>query len=49
MKTIDQSAKELFPDCSNEADQKTVEMLREIFRKGAEFSQRWIPVEEELS
>ena len=48
MRTIDQAAKELFPDCNNEADQKTVEMFREIFRKGAKFFQRWIPVEEEL-
>ena len=47
MKTIDQAAKELFPDCNNEADQKTVEMFREIFKKGIEFAQRWIPVEEE--
>lgn len=48
MKTIDQAAKELFPDCNNESDQKTVEMFREIFRKGAKFAQQWISVEDEL-
>ena len=48
MKTIDEKAKELFPDCNNESDQKTVEMFRQIFRKGAEFAQAFIPITERL-
>jgi hypothetical protein len=48
MKTIRQSAIETFPDCNNEQDQKTVEMFRHIYIRGAIFSRRWISIEEEL-
>lgn len=48
METIKEAANRMFPDCNNESDQRTIEMFRDIFRRGVEFAQQWISVEDEL-
>jgi len=48
MKTIEEAAKENYPECDNPAENKFREALRCGFYAGVEFAQRWISVDEEF-
>ena len=47
MQTIEEEAAELYPYNEDEFSWSTTEK-RDAFENGAEFAQRWIPVEDEL-
>ena len=49
MKTIEEAAKENYPECDNRKEEnKFREALRCGFYAGVEFAQRWISVDDEL-